>query len=771
MNSRATLTLWTAIMLCSVVWLVRTPLNFDLSGFLPSNASPAQRLLVDQLRDGVSGRLILLAISGDRVEQRARISQALATCLRESGQFSLVANGTPPPPAQLEWLMQRRYLLSVGLSPETFSEAGLRLVLEDSLQLLGSPVGAAIKAWLPRDPSGEMRTLVLSLMGTQSPNTQHGVWFSRDGAQALLLAYSVAPGLDARAQQQAIEAIHRAFDAARSQSSATLLLSGPAVFTAQSRASIEQAATLLTLISTLLVTLILAWTYRAWRPVAFSLIPLASGLVIGAAAVGAVFGVIHGITLAFGAMLIGEAIDYPAYLYTHRRDQEALSVTAQRIRRAMWLAMLTTALGALVMLVSDFDGLRQLGVFTAAGALAAGLTTRWVLPMLNPGPYRLPTVSLWWPRLPRWLPMLFLLAAALLMARAEVIWDDDLNRLSPINAQALAQDRALRSELGAPDVRYLLTFSASTREGALALSERHQTWLDGLVADGALEGYALAAQLLPSQAAQRARQSMLPDAATTTRNLAQALRGLPFRPDTFAPFLRDVAGTRALPLIQRSDLDGTLWASRVDALLMQSNQQWLALAPLSGVKAPARLQADIAQRGGTGVTLLDIKGDAETLLRHTREQSLWLVAIGIAVIGVLLVATLGSVRVALTTLAPVLASMLMTVAALVAMGERLNLFHLISLLLVLGIGLNYALFFLRPPTAREIGSNPPDAASEPSAGDASRATLAVTVCGMTSLTAFACLTLSAIPVLHAIGLTVLLGTLFSLMNVAAWRGR
>ncbi|HEX7972050.1 MAG TPA: permease-like cell division protein FtsX, partial [Thiobacillus sp.] len=432
---------------------------------------------------------------------------------------------------------------------------------------------------------------------------------------------------------------------------------------------------------------------------------------------------------------------------------EALTATAWRIHHALQLAMLTTALGALFMLLSDLQGLRQLGLLTAAGTVAAGLTTRWLLPALKPGEYRLPRLPAW-PRPPRWVAILLLAGAALMLARADLVWDDDLANLSPTSPAALAQDRALRGELGAPDARFLLTFTAPTAEAALALSEQHQAWLESLVRDGIITGYALAAQSLPSKAAQQARRAALPDSATAGRNLQQALQGLPFRPGSFTPFLRDIERTRTLPPIRRRDLDGSPWAARVDALLTQGQGQWIALAPLSGISQPTRLTAAVDRLGAPGVALLDIKGDTETLLRNARKQAWHLMLAGIATIGLLLGVGLGSAGAAVRTLLPVLAAMLTTTATLLALGIRLNLFHLISLLLVLGIGLNYALFFGRraedPESARRAG-------------------LAVGLCGMTSLAAFACLTLTSIPVLRAIGLTVLLGTLYSLFFAAAWR--
>jgi predicted exporter len=746
--------IWLALVIVGSTLLARTPVNFDLSGFLPSAASPTQRLLVEQLRDGIGGRLLLIAISGDRSETRARISQQLAQRLQHSSQFSLVANGAPPPAAQMAWLIQRRYLLSSTLDAATFSEAGLHRALENDLRLLASPAGALVKPWIARDPTGESLRLLQTLAGSSTTAKQHDVWFSPDGQHALLLAYSRAPGFDAEAQQATLKTVRDAFAASRPRASpARLLLSGPAVFAVESRQAIEHASQRLTLASVLLVTLILGIVYRAWRPLLYSLIPVLSGLLAGCAAVAAGFGSIHGITLAFGAVLIGEAVDYPAYLFTYRHADEALTLTAQRIGTTLKLAMLTTAIGALAMLLSGLDGLRQLGVLVAVGTLAAGLTTRWIVPTLNPGHYHLPRPPRFqFIQLPRWLPWLLIVAAVVILARADAIWDDDLAHLSPASAQTLATDRSLRSELGAPELRYLLSFTALDAEQALAMSEHQQAWLDDLVRQSVIGGYALAAQSLPSQAAQRARLAALPDSATARSNLQRALVGLPFKPDAFAPFLRELEAARSLPTIQRRDLDGTPWATRVDALLIPSGGHWLALAPLSGVADPKRLRAAVAQHATSGVALLDLKSDTETLLRHARDQALRLVVVGLVLIAALLAWALNSMRAAIRALLPVVAAMLGSVALLVLFGERLNLFHLIALLLVLGIGLNYALFFQRP---------------DDDSATTERATLAVTLCGATSLTAFMCLALASIPVLHAIGLSVVLGTLLSLLNLAA----
>jgi predicted exporter len=82
------------------------------------------------------------------------------------------------------------------------------------------------------------------------------------------------------------------------------------------------------------------------------------------------------------------------------------------------------------------------------------------------------------------------------------------------------------------------------------------------------------------------------------------------------------------------------------------------------------------------------------------------------------------------------------VAALRATGTSLNLFHLISLVLVAGLGLDYALFFEH-------------AEDEPS--EQRRTLHAVLVCSLSTLMVFAMLAISDLPVLRAIGLPVTIG--------------
>ncbi|HXC41527.1 MAG TPA: hypothetical protein VN667_21535, partial [Burkholderiales bacterium] len=81
-------------------------------------------------------------------------------------------------------------------------------------------------------------------------------------------------------------------------------------------------------------------------------------------------------------------------------------------------------------------------------------------------------------------------------------------------------------------------------------------------------------------------------------------------------------------------------------------------------------------------------------------------------------------------------------------GVQLTLFHLVALLLVVGVGTNYALFFNQPQ-----GSH----------GERALMLLSLAVASLATFISASALATSGTPVLRAIGLTAAIGTVFALI--------
>lgn len=756
-GARAAVVIW-LLTLAACAWRLHSGLvvTTDLGAFLPPAATRAQQVLIGQLREGAAARLLLIGIDGPDERALAELSRALARRLDESGAFAIVANGDPARTEKArQLLLAQRYALSPGVTPQRFTAEGLRAALQEELEFLASPFGLAARHLLPADPTGEWRRLASSMTGSSAPALRHGVWFTPDGRRALLVAETRAAGFDIDAQERAARLVRDQF-AAIATSATTLELAGAGLAAVLSRSTIERDAEWASLVSAAGVLLILFAVYRSALPVALSALPAVSGLLVGVAAVSVWYGPVHGITLGFGAILIGETVDYPTYLYAHVARGETLADTLRRIGPTLRLAVLTTACGALAMLLSSFRGLAQLGLLTLVGVAVAGLVTRWVLPALTPAralQRKLAIIPMMGDglrpcaRAGTWIAVSVLVASAtVLFTHRDRVWNDDLAALSPLPEDLKRLDAELRGQLGAPGVRHLVVIATASREAALEKSEAAANLLDQAVAERWIGGYDLAARYLPSRRTQEQRRAALPDSGTLAANLAQAAQGLPFRGEIFAPFLADVERARHAPWIDADTWRDSAIAFKLRALLASTGDGWLAFAPLTGVQDAEALGAAVRGIGDANVFLLDLKQEADTMVAGYRMESIRLCALGLLCIVVLVYAGLGRVGSTLRVLVPVLAAALLDIATLVAMGERLTVVHLVALLLVVGVGLNYALFFGRR-------------AEDPE--DRQLTWLSLIVASLATLCASLALAFCATPVLRAIGLTIALGTAYA----------
>jgi predicted exporter len=740
----------------------------DLSAFLPRSPTTSQKLLVDQLREGVVSRLILVGIEGVPPAVLAALSEALADRLAREPDIAYVNNGSQSRlTADGEFLQRHRYLLSPGVTPERFTVAGLREALDNDLALLASPLSTLVSRLLPADPTGEFLHLLERFEPEAGPHKDHGVWFSADGARALLLVQTRAAGFDIDGQEHALARIRSALDAVAAERTAgpvALQVTGPGVFAVSARAGMKQDVSRISMLALLMVSVLLLLVYRSPRALLLTLLPVASGATAGVAAVSLAFGSVHGVTLGFGATLLGEGVDYAIYLFTNSAPGSAPRRNLARVWPTLTLGVLTSVVGFSALMFSDFTGLAQLGLFSIAGLIVAYAVTRFVLPELVPEHFGVRPAAglgsaLAWVahnagllRIP--LLILVVLSVVWLVSRGENLWDDRLGSLSPIAESDRQLDEAMRRDLGAPDVRYLAIASAATEQGALAAAEAVSTDLERLRQAGSLDAFESPASILPSDARQHARQAAIPEQDVLRERLNEAADGLPFQARLFEPFLADAAAARQAPLINANDLKGTGLALQLESLLSARTGGWMAMLPLRGVRDAAAVSGALQRTNG--VDLLDLKAEMEALYHGYRGQALRFALIGAGAIALLLLVSLRSPRRAVEVLLPLAAAVVVSCALLSLGGRQLNIFHLVGLLLVVGVGSNYTLFFERETFGRT---------------DPQRTLVSLTLCNASTVIGFGLLSLARAPVLGAIGTTVALGALLSLLFAAILAGR
>ncbi|MEC5384188.1 MMPL family transporter [Uliginosibacterium sp. H3] len=776
------LLIWLVALVLCVGVILRTHFVADMSAFLPSNPDAQQRVLVEQLRDGTIARLMIVGIEGGDAASRHRASRELAAKLRQSPRFIGVQNGESATLARdRSFYFNNRYLLSPAVTTEHFTADGLREAIGNSLDSLSGSAGMMLKSLLAKDPTGETLELIDNLQQGGGPRVADDVWVSRDDSRALLLLQTSAAGSDTDAQAATIAEVRSSFEAVRGQSgdqanAMRVVLTGAGVFSVHSRDAIKFDARLLAGLSTVFVVILLLAVYRSTRLLILGLMPVLSGALAGIAAVSLGFGQVHGLTLGFGATLIGEAVDYSIYLFV-QSGQNSQGAAPRSWEGKFWRTVLigvaTSVCGFGAMLVSGFPGLAQLGLYSMSGLLAAVLVTRYVLPSLMPKSVNMRDIEPIGARLTsaaHWLARgrviaLGLIAAAtvFLCVQHAHIWNHDISALNPVPRADQELDAQLRGELGAPDSRYLLAFNAADEQAALRAAEKLDAPLRKLVDDGVLAGFNSPARMLPSLATQQARQSAMPDAATLRSNLQTALVDMPLRADKLEGFVDDVQAARTRKPLTRADLDGTASALGLDAMLARKSEGYTLLIPLN---APAsnekgldlqQLRTALAssqlEGGNENLHVIDLRDQAESLYAGYLDEAIRLSAWGLAaVIGVIALALRDARRI-VRVLLPLAGSVALVMAGLVLSGTMLSILHLIGLLLTVAVGSNYALFF-------DQGDEDTTPAQQ------HRTIVSLVLANLATVVGFGLLATSSVSVLSALGATVGPGALLSLLLAA-----
>ena len=744
---------WLAVFVAVVTQLLTgLRVESDLGAFMPRARTASQAALLRELEAGSAARVWLLAVGEETPDRLATVSRRFAEHLQATGQFSTVYAGqTALEDETQQFLFGYRYLLDPDEGTSKFSVPELRTAFEEGLAKLHSPVSPFEKQLVTADPTGALRRVVDTM---QPPDVnlrrRDGVWISADESQTFLLAESMADGTDLEAQEQIAATIAAAFAAANDGGDAELLVSGPPAFAVATKKRIQREALTLSLGSTVILITILLLAFGRVSRVLLISVPLVGGVLVATAVTSVTWGSIHGISLAFGATLVGVSLDYPVHLVGHTRPGEALAQSVPRMWPTLRLGVLTTLLGFAAMLTTDFPGIQQLAVFSISGLLSAALLTRYLLaPLVAGRAQRTPRLQgaanlvadvlpmIWW--LP---PVVVVAALALAWREPTTLLSSQIDALSPVPSDLVAQDRALRTAMGLGEPGYVLLVQGDTVDAMLQRQEALRPTLRQAIINESLRGYDMAALVLPSATLQRTRRDELPDGETLRASIDLARQGLPFRADAFRPFTDDVTATRALGVLDESAFAGTLPGARLDSLVRRENDGVVGMVTLTGLAEPEAFEQMLEEQTSEGVLFIDIQSSTSELVNAYRNDILLRSALVLILIAGILAVALRDWHRWFRVLVPVLGSVLTAAALPGLLGQSLNVFHLVSLLLVAGIGLDYALFFSRFPAG---------------ALDFLATRHSLFVCALSTTAVFLVLSLSAVPVLSSIGVTVATG--------------
>ncbi|MCH4197286.1 MAG: MMPL family transporter [Serratia liquefaciens] len=440
------------------------------------------------------------------------------------------------------------------------------------------------------------------------------------------------------------------------------------------------------------VFLLVLFMFRSPLPLLLCALSVGIGALAGTVATLLAFGEIHLMTLVLSISIVGISADYTLYFLTERMvhgRQSTPLASLQKLLPALSMALLTTVVAYLALLIAPFPGLQQLAVFAAAGLSAACITVICWYPQLS---RRLPvrpapglTLILNWLHAWRHRPLLRygLPGAVLLLVVAgfsQLKVDDDIGQLQALPVALQQQEQRIAALTGQHnDQKWLVVYGANA-EQLLQRIELLQPKLAEAKQQGVLADYRLLP--LPSFQRQQENIALLQRVAPQVMNNLQQAELVLSTPDLTPEWVSPQQWLGSVV----SEGWRLLWLTLPDG-------RSAALVPVNSVKNSAMMKTLAEQVPGTG--WIDRKTEFSDLFGQYRLYLSYLLALSVAAIALIYLWRFG-LRHGLRCMVPTLLSLGSGIAVLALSGHTLNLFSLLALVLVLGIGINYTLFFTNP---------------------------------------------------------------------------
>lgn len=753
-------------------------LQTNLLTLLPhARTDPVVSKATQRLEAAFDDRAVFVVSGSDDARVKAAAKDFGAALAADHGRTfrSVVAELPPFNLAQIAsfYLHYRFGLLTTAdrkaleAGPQAWREA----LIQRLYRPLYDPSYGPLQTDLGADPFGWLEHWLAELpLATSTMQVEDNLLVTHDGANTnvLILATLAGSAYDAAVQHDVDAAVARASQALTHDAPhATLAKMGAVFYASAARHTAEHEMHLIGIVSVCGIALLMLLVFRAPRLLALGFVSTALGVLCALAATLFVFGQLHLLTLVFGASLIGEAVDYSIQyfiVYLDAGEKWQANAGIRAVRPALMVAAATSLLGYIVLMGVPFPALRQIACFAIVGIGTAFVSVLSLLPaLLVPAPKRRParlfaSAATWlarWQRLlhgRRSLVLVLVLAMIAVPGWLHLTNDDDVHLLVRRDPSLAAQEQTIRDVAGNDGGAQFFVVRGATPEQTLERAETLGAKLDVLARAGQISGWQSVSSFVPSVATQQASRAWLEKTVFADRTALRALlAGAGFRTHVVDAWMNDYASS-AHAALTVDMWRATPWSQPFQYLWINppagAHDDYAAIVMPQHVTPAGLPVLRDAAHATSGATFVDLPASVSHLFGVWRADSgYWLIAALALVAGLLIwrYGWRGGARVML----PVALAIGVALAVSGYARAPLSLFNWLALMLVLGVGVNYAIF-LREGCLRD------------------NADLGAVWCGVllsaaTTTLSFGMLGLSTTPALQSFGLTLTLGIVVAVL--------
>lgn len=697
-------------------------IDSDILSLLPGDAHDP--VLADALRQAstVASNRVAFAIEGSTAQKRHAATLALSDALLATGYFQSSLNDGED---LWKWLFAHRTSMLCADDRQKLQAGQGSAIAEEAARSWYSPFGMGGGRLMQSDPF----LLTTRLLGCIIPKSMRGA--SQENAE--IISGHITASVYRIDVQDSVNAVIGSWRQKYGPDGLTLSRAG-ALFHATYGAS--EARSEMTIIGSItsIAVLIFYWLmFYSLRAPLIAVSMVVYCLTIGLALTICFFGHIHVMSLVFGAALIGMVVDYTTYYLVTGLEDEKRTVAERKahIWKPLSLGMVTSVGAFAALLFFPVPAFQQIAILGGGGLIAAWAATLVLTPLLEQKPMQLGpgavaiekaaggylahTPS---PGLASAIILICLSFSAIGLMLTHTL--DDVRKFQPPSAQLAAEEARISALTGfATSGSFMLVRGTGADETA-ASEERLMSRIE---AAGHSANVAMSAsQIAPSQSRMAVDSALIRDKLIAP-HLApfQAHMGLRAQ----SPY--DMPPPSLPPPALAADLKG------------QTGDVYWSIVPLSG-NATA-----LSNLNNADWSYIEPATRYSNLMQRYRLLAVYGLIAAVMATGVLLVLAYRRLA-SLIIMLPMLLALMLTPVLTSLIGLPFSFFSAMGLFLVVGAGVDYAIFQWEHPQA---------------AGKWTR--VGIVLAALMTCISVGLLGLSSVLPVRSFGITVAIGILLSLL--------
>jgi len=686
-----------------------------------------------------------------------------------------------------------------------FTDASIRNQVEINRKMISNPASLIAKQVVQYDPFGLIPILKKHFMGkTRRLNVDlsDGYYISKDETSLIMIVRPLKPAQDISFGKKLMKKVRKAIKTScndwekengESSESLTVEYGGGYPIAQDDADLIKRDALINTITSVVLVMLVFWWAFRKRSALVYGWLPLILGLLLSFAGASIVGVSLNSATAGFGALLIGLGIDFSIVIYGRFIEErnrgvdieESIARVMGNTGKGVLVGAVTTACTFGAMLLTSFQGMRDVGIFTGLGILFCALsvlalmpamlyyhhlhkTRKGIEPTFHMRGFGITGLA----KIANRHPVCVLLIAAVAtlalgLSASRLRLEDNIQNLrSPNNRGVLVSEQVAKT-FGASLSYMMAVVDAPNPEDILEKSHLITNALEPYLKDGRVMYADGLSSYLPPKADQEAILKALASdekgAFSYSRirsTFVEACRKNSFNPDYFDSYLNTLqkmlkpSGPITYARLSRGPM-----APILERFIVKKGKKhfrgvvYLYIPSDFKRAAPEGLVSSIhkivPEAKVVGINIL-----SRALRKQIKGDALRAFVAGNILVFLVILLDFRNLKMALLSIIPLGVGLIWMLGTLALLGETLNMMNIFVTTLILGIGSDYGIHFVHRymedggkdmnRVIKEIG-------------------VPIVIAALTTIAGFGSMSLSSYPGLRSMGYVSLLGTAYCLI--------